>query len=129
MGKKNILIIEDDGFFRELISIKLVANGFEVFGAIDGQDGIDKVKDSKIDLILLDLILPDINGIEVLEEIRKQEETKDIPVFILTNYTSKELERLGYDLKTEQYLTKTDYPPSKLIEVIKERLKEGRIKQ
>jgi len=73
---------------------------------------------------LLDLILPDINGLKVLAEMKKYEETKDIPVFILTNYTSRELERLGYGLKTEKYLTKTEFNISQLVKMVKECLKK-----
>ena len=71
---------------------------------------------------MLDLILPDINGLEVLAEMKKYEETKDIPVFILTNYTDRELERLDYGLKTEKYLTKAEFSPKELVEMIKERI-------
>ena len=68
--------------------------------------------------------MPDINGLEVLAEMKKQEETKDIPVFILTNYTSRELKQMGYDLKTEKYLTKTEFSLTELVEMVKERLKK-----
>ena len=73
-------------------------------------------------MVFLDLILLDVNGLEVLAEMKKYEETKDIPVFILTNYTDRELERLDYDLKTEKYLTKAEFSPKELVEMIKERI-------
>ncbi len=81
-------------------------------------------KEEKPDLLLLDLLLPDINGIELLQEIREHEKTKGLPVFILTNYTAPELREIGYDLKVEKYLLKTDWIPSKLAELVKERLEE-----
>jgi len=69
--------------------------------------------------------LPDMNGIEVLEEMRKYPKTKDIPVFILTNYTNEELEKRGLLLKSEKYLLKTSYTPRELAEIVKDRLKNN----
>jgi two-component system alkaline phosphatase synthesis response regulator PhoP len=94
-----------------------------------GGDAIEKVKKirsgqlKKPDLILLDLILPDINGLEVLQEIRKYEETKNLSVIILTNYGDAELEKNGYDLGIEQYLVKAQYTPTQLAALIKGMLK------
>jgi len=119
MGKKNILIIEDDGFFRELISIKLVANGFEVFGAIDGQDGIDKVKDSKIDLILLDLLLPNIDGFEVLSILKSNPATASIPVVIVSNLDSKEDIERGLKLGASDFLIKSQFASDEIVAKIK----------
>ena len=100
--------------------------GFDVDPIMLGQEAIRKVDEiekgeaRKPDLILLDLILPDMNGIEVLKEIRKRKKTKDMKVLILTNYTDSELEQKGLKMKAERYLLKTDYTPSKLIEIVKE---------
>ena len=67
---KKILIIEDDKFLRELISQKLLKEGYEVSEAIDGEEGIKKVKSDRPDLVLLDLILPGIDGFEVLSQMK-----------------------------------------------------------
>ena len=69
MGKK-ILIVEDDRFLRELINRKLLEEGFDVAQAIDGESGVKKIKEEKPDLVLLDLILPGIDGFEVLSRIK-----------------------------------------------------------
>jgi two-component system alkaline phosphatase synthesis response regulator PhoP len=127
--KKLIFFIEDDLPTIEVYKISLESAGFEVQVIESGNKAVEEIKkiaeegDKKPDLVLLDLILPDINGIEVLKEIRKLEETKDIPVFILTNYSDKKLQKAGFDLKSEKFLLKTDYRPQKLAELVKKRLK------
>lgn len=127
--KKKILLIEDDLATVELYETLLEKAGFDIETIKWGEEAIKKVKEIKEgkierpDLVLLDLILPDINGILVLEEIRKHKETKDIPVFILTNYSDTELEKMGHDLRSKRYLLKTDYTPKQFIKIIKEQLK------
>ncbi len=127
--EKTILIIEDDMPTIDVYRMALKEAKFEVEIITWGGEAIERInkikqgKAKKPDLVLLDLILPDMNGIEILEEIRRYEETKDLPVFILTNYTSRELEKMGYDLKVERYLLKTDFVPRQIVKLIKERLK------
>ena len=127
-AKKLILFVEDDLATIDVYKTALEKVGFNVSPILLGEEAIRKIKEAekgeikKPDLILLDLILPDINGIRVLEEIRKQEKTKDIPVLILTNYTDSELEQEGLKLKAEKYLLKTDHTPSQLVEIVKNTL-------
>jgi len=123
--KKLILLVEDEPQIVEVYQIALNTAGFEVESIAMGRDVIEKMKKvrsgqlGKPDLILLDLILPDINGLEVLQEIRKYEETKNLSVIILTNYGDAELEKNGYDLGVEQYLVKAHYTPTQLAALIK----------
>lgn len=121
--KKTILFIEDDLPTVEVYKIALEHAGFKVETALSGNDGIKKIKAKVPDLILLDFLLPDINGIEVLKEIRAQKDAKDIPIFILTNYTDKKLGQKGLFLKNEKYLLKTKHTPSELAELVKKKLK------
>jgi len=81
---KKILIIEDDQFLRELIGQKLVSKGYGIVEAEDGGKAIKKVKKEKPDLILLDLILPDIDGFEVLSKIKTDPALAEIPIIILS---------------------------------------------
>ena len=121
--KKVILFIEDDLPTVEVYKTALEHAGFKVKIAFSGNDGIKKIKAKMPDLILLDFLLPDINGLEVLKEIRTQKDAKDIPIFILTNYTDEKLGQKGTFLKNEKYLLKTKYTPRELVEVIKKELK------
>jgi len=129
MAKAKILIVEDDEptikLFQEVFSMA----GFEIEVLNLGQKAIERLeeiregKKEKPDLILLDLILPDINGIEVLKEARKYPETKNLKIYALTNYSSpefnEELNKEGID----KILLKAQYSLNELIEIIKQGLK------
>lgn len=120
---KKILIIEDDRFLRELISRKLSDDGFDAVGAADGEEGIKKVKEEKPDLILLDLILPSIDGFEVLSRIKKDESVKSIPVIILSNLGQKEEVEKGLKMGAVDYLIKAHFTPGEIVEKVKNNLK------
>jgi len=128
--KETILLIEDDLSTIDIYETVLKKANFQVETIKWGEEylkKIKKMKEGKIkkpDLILLDLILPDINGIGVLEEVKKYKETEDIPVFVLTNYADPEMEKREKELKGDGYFLKTNYTPRKLIELIKKRLKK-----
>ena len=129
MAKAKILIVEDDEptikLFQEVFSMA----GFEIEVLNLGQKAIERLeeiregKKEKPDLILLDLILPDINGIEVLKEVRKYPETKNLKIYALTNYSNpefnEELSKEGID----KILVKAQYSLKELIEIIKEGVK------
>lgn len=117
--KKNILIIEDDEFFRELVSKELTTGGFAVLSAADGRKGIERVKESKPNLILLDLLLPDIDGFEVLSTVKQDSDTSSIPVIILSNLSSKEDIERGLKLGASDFLIKSQFSLPEVIEKIK----------
>jgi len=121
--KQKVLIIEDDRFLRELIARKLSDNDFVTVEAMDGEEGIKKVKEEKPDLILLDLILPSIDGFEVLSQIKKDENLKSIPVIILSNLGQKEEVEKGLKMGAVDYLIKAHFTPGEIIEKIKNVLK------
>ena len=85
IGKK-VLSIEDNAANRKIIFDLLTSQGYEVIEACDGKEGLKKVKSEKPDLILMDVQLPEMDGFQVLKEIRKTEEIKNIPVVILSSY-------------------------------------------
>jgi DNA-binding response OmpR family regulator len=120
---KRILIIEDDKFLRELIARKLLGEDFEVSEAVDGEEGIKKIKEEKPDLILLDLILPGIDGFEVLARMREESALSSIPVIILSNLGQKEDVEKGLKMGAVDYLIKAHFTPGEIIEKIKNALK------
>jgi two-component system alkaline phosphatase synthesis response regulator PhoP len=99
-----ILIVEDDRFLRELIARKLRNEGYEVIEAVDGEEGLKRIKEEKPDLVLLDLILPGIDGFEVLESAKKDSEIASIPVIILSNLGQREEIERGLKLGAIDYL-------------------------
>jgi len=116
---KNILIVEDDEFLRTLMSKKLSSAGFNVSAATDGEKAIEKIKEEKPDLVLLDLILPSIDGFEVLSKIKQDSETKNIPVIILSNLGQKEEIEKGLKLGASDYLIKAQFTTEEILEKIK----------
>ncbi|PJB16016.1 response regulator [Candidatus Falkowbacteria bacterium CG_4_9_14_3_um_filter_38_19] len=123
MQSKTILVIEDDKFLRELISRKLTGEGFDVLEAVDGEDGVKKIKEEKPDIVLLDLILPGIDGFEVLAKLRDDPEISPIPVIILSNLGQREEVEKGLKLGAIDYLIKAHFTPGEIIEKIKNILK------
>jgi CheY-like chemotaxis protein len=127
--KEKILLIEDDKPTIELYEEAFKMAGFEIetlkFGykAIEFLKEIREGKKPKPDLILLDLILPDMNGISVLEEAKKYPETKDLVIFALTNYSDPELNKELLKLGIDRILSKTDYTPLELIKIVREAIK------
>lgn len=116
---KKILIVEDDKFLRELIAQKLVKEGYDVLEAIDGEEGFKMIKAEKPDLILLDLILPGIDGFEVLSKTKEDEEMSSIPVIILSNLGQKDDIERGLKLGAVDYLIKAHFTPGEIIEKMK----------
>ncbi len=115
-----ILVVEDDKFLREMITRKLDKEGYEVVEAVDGEKGEEKIKAEKPDMVLLDLILPGIDGFEVLERIKKDPSTSDIPVIILSNLGQKAEIEKGLKLGALDFLIKAHFTPAEIIEKIKE---------
>ena len=118
--KKNIVIVEDDEFLMDLLAKNFSGDDYAVTKAPNGKDGIDKVKQVKPELVLLDLLLPDVNGIEfdgfkVLEEIKKDPEISDIPVIILSNLDQKEQIEKGIKLGAVDYLIKSQFTTEEII--------------
>jgi DNA-binding response OmpR family regulator len=118
-NKKTILIVEDDKFLRELMNQKLLREGFETEEAVDGEQGIQKIKEVKPDLVLLDLILPGIDGFEVLSKIKEDPTLAEIPIIVLSNLGQKDDIERGLQLGAKDYLIKAHFTPGEVIEKIK----------
>lgn len=121
---KKILVIEDDKFLRELISQKLLNEGYDIAEAVDGEKGIESVKSEKPDLILLDLILPGIDGFEVLARIKSDPEISNVPVIVLSNLGQKDDIEKGLNMGAVDYLIKAHFTPAEIVEKIRAIMKE-----
>lgn len=118
LGKK-ILIVEDDEFLVQMYATKLELQDFEVTTAGDGKQALKAIQKSSPDLILLDLNLPVMDGFQVLEVIKKDEKTKNIPVLVLTNFGQKEHVDRCLALGAADYLIKAHFVPSEVVDKIK----------
>ncbi len=115
---KKISVIEDDKFLRELIVQKLSNEGYDIIEAVDGEKGVESVKKEKPDLILLDLILPGIDGFEVLARIKSDPALSEIPVIILSNLGQKEDIERALKMGAVDYLIKAHFTPEEIINKI-----------
>jgi DNA-binding response OmpR family regulator len=121
--EKTILVIEDDKFLRDLISKKLLKENYNVVEAVDGEEGLKKIKEIKPDLVLLDLILPGMDGFEVLAQVKDDPTLNQIPVIILSNLGHRDDVERGLKLGASDYLIKAHFTPGEIIEKIKNILK------
>lgn len=118
--KKSILIIEDEAFFRELIKKKLSSDVFDVFEATNGQEGIDEAIEKKPDVILLDLLLPDMSGFDVLSKLKSDLHLSTIPVIILSNLADPQDIQKGLKLGAVAHLIKAQSDINDIVVKIKE---------
>ncbi len=116
---KTILIVEDDEFFRGLITKKLSGEGFSVLSAPDGEKGIEKIREESPDLVLLDLLLPNVDGFGVLSKMKENPATNKIPVIILSNLGQAEDIEKATKLGANDFLVKAQFTAEEIIEKIK----------
>ncbi len=115
---KKILIIEDEEIIRNLLQRKLTEEGYDVEIAEDGEIGMQKMRESKPDIILLDIIMPKMGGFEVLEEMKKDENIPDIPVIVISNSGQPvEVDR-AQKLGANDWLVKTEFDPQEVIDKV-----------
>ena len=117
--KKKILVVEDDFFIRDLYEKQLQLSGFLVVGASDGEQGVEKTKQEKPDLVLLDIMLPKMNGLDVLKNIKSNPEIKETRIILLTNLGQESVIKEGFALGAEGYLVKSAYTPSQVVEEVR----------
>ena len=122
MGKK-ILIIEAEKDLAKTITFRLEAKGYTVIDSYDGQDGLEKAKKDKPDLVILDLMLPKMDGYKVCGLLKKDSRYARIPIIMFTARAQEEDFSLGKELGAEAFITKP-FEPSELLSKIKKFLKE-----
>jgi DNA-binding response OmpR family regulator len=120
MEKKKILIVEDDSILQKALQEFLAEEGFEIFSALDGEEGVKMGKEKKPDLVLLDIILPKKDGFEVLKELKSDENTKKIPIVLLTNLGSLNDIEKAIAMGANTYLIKADYKLEEVSKKVKE---------
>lgn len=121
MGK--VLIIEDDSLIVKVFSTRLKADGHQVFSAEDGDAGLALAKKELPQVILLDLMMPKVSGLEVLSELKKNPQTAKIPILVYTNLgREKEIEK-AKSLGVTAFITKADSTPQQVVEKIEAYLK------
>jgi DNA-binding response OmpR family regulator len=116
---KKILLIEDDPFLVDIYSIKLKESGYDVIVAEEGEAGLKKIKEESPDLVLLDIVLPNFNGWEILRKV----DTKNVKIVVLSNLGEKDEVEKGIKLGAVKYLVKAHYTPTEVVAEVKKILK------
>lgn len=113
-----ILIIDDDEMMSRMYKRLLSYNGYTVEVAVDGKDGFEKVSKNRPDLIILDVMMPKMNGLDLLSKLKDNSKTKTIPVILLTNLgINKELKK-AVEKGALGYVIKSDHEPSEILKIV-----------
>jgi DNA-binding response OmpR family regulator len=116
--KKKILIVEDDAFISDIYQVKFSQEGFDVMLAENGVEALKKMEEFVPDIILLDVIMPYMDGMETLKNIRKNGTWKKIPIIMLTNISEKEKVTEGMNGGANDYLVKSHFTPSEVVDKV-----------
>jgi len=119
MEKGKILVCDDEVYILHILDFSLGAEGFDVITANNGEMAIQKAKQERPNLIVLDIMMPVLDGYETLKQLKREPETKDIPVILLTAKGRDVDKRLGFEVGATDYIVKP-FSPSRLIERIEE---------
>lgn len=123
MNKKRILLIDDEKDLVYAVTLQLEADNFEVLQAFDGHEGLDKARHEKPDLIILDLMLPKIDGYKVCRMLKVDDKFKQIPIILFTARAQESDKKMAEEVGADAYFTKS-FEPRALLGKIKELLKE-----
>jgi len=118
MDKKRILVVDDDADIAKMLKVRIEAEGYEFIGAMEGKEMLEVLKTKKPDVILLDIMLPNMDGYSILREMRKREEYADIPVIILS---AKEKKKMGdlFALEKVAFFIEKPFDTKDLLEKIR----------
>src|SRR3989344_6870617 len=122
---KKILLVEDEAFIRELYVRQLTKQGFQVKSAVDGQSGLNSLKSEQFDLLLLDIMLPGMNGLQLLREFKTQNPNSPMITILLTNLGQEAVIKEGFELGAAAYLIKASYTPDQVVTEVKNALASG----
>lgn len=121
-ASKKILLVEDEDFVRELYTRQLTKAGFVVKEAVDGQSGLEILKKETFDLLLLDIMLPGMNGLQLLREFKTQNPNSPMITILLTNLGQEAVIKEGFELGAQAYLIKASYTPDQVVNEVKNAL-------
>lgn len=124
MAKEKILVIEDEKNLVELLKFNLEKEGYRVLTAATGNTGLEKARKEKVDLILLDLMLPEIGGLEICKTLKQNEETSQVPIIMLTAKVEETDKVVGLELGADDYVGKP-FSPRELIARVKALLRRS----
>lgn len=119
MEKKKILLVEDDAFVSDIYNTKLSKEGFDVIIAENGLKAIEKLEKIMPDCILLDIIMPYMDGMETLKKIKERKEWSKIPIILLTNLSEKEKIEEALNAGANDFLIKSHFTPSEVLSKVK----------
>ena len=114
-----VLIVDDDPFILDMYVLKFKESGFQVETAQDGKSGLKKVKDTRPDVVLLDVVMPAMDGFDVLQELKKSLPPPLPKIILLTNLGQKEDVDRGLQLGADDYIIKADFTPSEVVDKVK----------
>ncbi|MBD3208414.1 MAG: response regulator [Candidatus Nealsonbacteria bacterium] len=117
--KKKILLIEDERILAEMYEQKFIKAGFDVDLALSAEDGIEMIKKGKPDLILLDILLPEQNGVAFLQWLKDHSKNSSVPIIAFSNYDDPKTMEKAKKLGVKEYLLKANYTPGEIVEKIK----------
>lgn len=118
-AKKKVLLVEDDKMILDMYTLKFTQEGYEVTQAENGKDGLDAAKRINPDIVLLDIILPQMDGFTVLKSLKADPKLKNIPVVLLTNLGQDGDVKKGIELGAVDYLIKANFTPSQVVDKVK----------
>lgn len=120
--KKTILIIEDDQFLRELYAEVLKDEGYEIKEEVDGSAGLAAMERGGFDLVLLDVMLPKMDGLEILKKLKEEDKLTKKPIFLLTNLSAEAIADKNGRIEADEYIVKSSITPDELIGRVKKYL-------
>lgn len=124
MAPKHILLAEDDDVLLDVLKTKLEKNGFKVFPVINGVEALNILAKEPIDMVLTDILMPEMGGFELIERMKADEKLKNIPIIILSNSGQPVEIHQAIKMGVEDYLTKAEFDPQEVLDKVQKHLKE-----
>lgn len=118
--KIKVLVVEDEHMIAEMYATKFEMDGFDIYKAFDGSEGLDKAEEIRPDIILLDVIMPKLDGFAVLKKLRSEERFKKTPIVLLTNLGQDDDIKKGKELGADDYFVKADHTPADVVAKVRE---------